>query len=197
MIWTRIFALFSAVIFDLVFTQNTNSILMNIMDGWQFQCATTTCLPYATVTAYSIFQCQSSCLRQSQCMAITFRQSISECQLFTNYTEQNSSLETAVNTVTMRVIPGTRIPSVSITTSTSTTTTTSSSSTSATTSTSSSTSTTTSSSSSSTSTTTTTSSSTSSSTSATTSTSSLTSTTTTTTSSTSSSTSATTLSTGM
>ncbi|CAF1377282.1 unnamed protein product [Adineta ricciae] len=111
MIWTRIFALFSMIIFDLVLTQNINSVQMTIMDGWQFQCATTSCLPHATVTASDIFQCQITCLQQTQCIAIGFRQSISKCQLFTNDINQNSSLETAVDAVTMMVIPGTRLPS--------------------------------------------------------------------------------------
>ena len=111
MLWTRIFALFSMAIFDLVLTQNINSIEMTIMDGRQFQCATTTCLPYATVTASNILRCQMTCLQQTQCTATSFHRSTTECQLFTKDIDQNSSLGTAVDVVTMMVIPGTRLPS--------------------------------------------------------------------------------------
>ena len=111
MIWIKIFALFSMLIFELVVTQNINSVLMTSMDGRQFQCATTTCLPYATVTTPSILQCQTACLQQTQCIAISFRQSISQCQLFTNDIDQNSNLEIDADTVTMMIIPGTRLPS--------------------------------------------------------------------------------------
>ncbi|CAF1517651.1 unnamed protein product [Adineta ricciae] len=90
---------------------------MTIADGWKLHCATITCLPYATFTASSILQCQTSCLRQTQCEAISFHHSTSYCQLFNSDINQNSSLEATADTVTMMVIPGTRIPPELMTTS--------------------------------------------------------------------------------
>ncbi|CAF1664676.1 unnamed protein product, partial [Adineta ricciae] len=86
---------------------------MVIMDGQQFQCAITTCLPIANFTVSNILNCQVSCLEQSQCKAASFRQSTSNCQLFSNDVNQNTTLVGAAGTVTMIVIDGTRVPSVS------------------------------------------------------------------------------------
>ncbi|UJR06705.1 hypothetical protein I4U23_010991 [Adineta vaga] len=111
MIWIRIFVLFSMVIFDQAVAQNVRSCMMSTMDGWQFQCATTTCLPYVTIVAFDILQCQSTCLGQTQCEAASFHQSTSSCQLFDHIVTQNNNMEAMVGTVTMTVISGTRTPS--------------------------------------------------------------------------------------
>ncbi|CAF1294801.1 unnamed protein product [Adineta ricciae] len=88
--------------------------MMDSMDGTQFQCATTTCLPYVTIAVSDILQCQTTCLQQAQCKVASYRQSTSSCQLFTNDVNQGNTLEAAIGIVTMAVISGTRTPSVQV-----------------------------------------------------------------------------------
>ncbi|UJR18131.1 hypothetical protein I4U23_005031 [Adineta vaga] len=122
MAWIRLSLLILVPILAQSVAQNTKSFAMSIMNGWQFQCATTTCLPYATATTSNIFQCQTSCLGHIQCKAASFHQSNSSCQLFDNMPNQNNSLESTIGTITMMVISGTRTPAEPTTTSTTTST---------------------------------------------------------------------------
>jgi hypothetical protein len=90
--------------------QDMRSTVMSIMTGWQFQCATTTCLPFVTVTVSSVRRCQMACLAQVQCQAASFQQSTSTCELFTDISNQDENMSAHVETVTMIVIYGTRMP---------------------------------------------------------------------------------------
>lgn len=108
MVAIKISLLFLIIFSEQVVTQNIRSFEMTVMDGWQFQCANTTCSPYFTTTTASILQCQVTCLGQTQCQAVSFRQSTSYCQLFTNGVNQSYNLEQIVATVTMIVISDTR-----------------------------------------------------------------------------------------
>ena len=83
---------------------------MTIMAGWHFQCASTTCLPFVTLTASDVRQCQINCLNQIECQAASFQQSTYTCELFGYIPNQNSYISAYVDTVTMLVIDGTRIP---------------------------------------------------------------------------------------
>ncbi|UJR24214.1 hypothetical protein I4U23_027181 [Adineta vaga] len=87
---------------------------MSIMNGWEFQCANSTCLPFITTTAPNLLRCQIHCLGQPQCKAITFQQANLKCQLFINIVDQNSNLQANVETTTMIVISGTRMPPASV-----------------------------------------------------------------------------------
>ncbi|UJR12107.1 hypothetical protein I4U23_016285 [Adineta vaga] len=100
---------------------------MSIMNGWEFQCANSTCLPFVTTTVRNILQCQTNCLGQAQCKAITCQQATLKCQLFTSIVDQNSNLQANMETTTMIVISGTRMPPEATTTSATTISTTSSS----------------------------------------------------------------------
>ncbi|CAF1205397.1 unnamed protein product [Adineta steineri] len=95
---------------------------MSKINGWQFQCANTTCLPFITVTLSSMIKCQTNCLSQIHCRAVTFHKSISTCQLFTDIINQNSNMLANTDTISATVILQTRIPPEPTTTSTSTTT---------------------------------------------------------------------------
>ncbi|UJR38777.1 hypothetical protein I4U23_031442 [Adineta vaga] len=108
------------------------SFTLSLMEGSRFQCAGTTCPPFATFSTLNIRLCQTSCLNSIQCKAITFHQSTSRCDLFNEILNSNGTMLVDINTVTLIVITGTRIPAELTTTST-TTSTTSSSSTSTTT----------------------------------------------------------------
>ena len=84
---------------------------MSILSNLTFECAQTTCPPFANVTGSNIRQCQMACLRQIQCKAATYYQSTSVCQVFDNTINQNGNMSDSINTVTMIIIPGTRFPS--------------------------------------------------------------------------------------
>ncbi|CAF0785587.1 unnamed protein product [Adineta steineri] len=103
--------------------QNTHLMTMSIMSGWQFQCANTTCLPFATTRMLNIRNCQIACLDQVQCQAITFHQSSSSCELFSNILNQNRNMSINAGTITMIDMSGTRLSNGSITVSTTATTT--------------------------------------------------------------------------
>ncbi|CAF4078195.1 unnamed protein product, partial [Adineta steineri] len=87
-----------------------------------FQCANTTCLPFNNVIPSNIQNCQVACLTQSQCIAATFHQSTSNCELFDNMLNQNGNVLADVDATSMNVISGTRFPPESTTTTTSTST---------------------------------------------------------------------------
>ncbi|UJR06604.1 hypothetical protein I4U23_010888 [Adineta vaga] len=84
---------------------------MSIMNGWQFQCATTTCLPFSTVTVSNVRQCQTKCLYYTQCKSINFQLSISRCQLFSDTLDPSTDLQASTGMITMIVKDGTRVPS--------------------------------------------------------------------------------------
>ncbi|CAF1468785.1 unnamed protein product, partial [Adineta steineri] len=83
---------------------------MNVMNGWKLQCATTTCLPFCSVSAPTLLQCQIKCLPEVQCKVASFQQSISMCLLFANTVDQNRTLEADSDTCTMMVIFGVQVP---------------------------------------------------------------------------------------
>ncbi|CAF4132309.1 unnamed protein product [Adineta steineri] len=113
--------------------QDIRSVYMSKEVGWQFQCSNTTCLPFATVAVSNIINCQVACLAQVQCNGATFYRSSSNCELFANVSNQNGNLSANMDTVTMIVIDGTRIPLATTSTSLTTISSTSSSTTSLTT----------------------------------------------------------------
>ncbi|CAF1422606.1 unnamed protein product [Adineta steineri] len=84
------------------------------MVGWQFNCASTTCLPFSSLIVSDIFKCELACLAQVQCEAISFHQSTTKCELFANITNQNGSMLANTDTVTMIVIDQTRFASVKV-----------------------------------------------------------------------------------
>ncbi len=90
--------------------QDMRSIGMSKMVGWQFQCSTTSCLPFKTIIVSDIRRCQMACLAESLCQAASFNQLNSNCQLFTDIINQNGNMLADINTVTMISRPGTRIP---------------------------------------------------------------------------------------
>ncbi|CAF0760375.1 unnamed protein product [Adineta steineri] len=83
---------------------------MSEIAGWQLQCSNTTCLPFATITVSDTRQCHIACLAQVYCKALTFHKSSSNCELFADISNQNSNLVVNMDTITMIVTDGTRIP---------------------------------------------------------------------------------------
>ncbi|CAF1483502.1 unnamed protein product, partial [Adineta steineri] len=137
-------------------TEDIRLFRMSKINGWQFQCANTTCLPFVTIVVSNMIKCQTNCLAQIHCRAVTFHKSISTCQLFDDIINQNSNMLANTDTISATVILQTRIPPEPTTTSTTSTSTTSTTTTTTTTTSSTSTTTSSTSTSSTTSTTTTT-----------------------------------------
>ncbi|CAF0952846.1 unnamed protein product [Adineta steineri] len=77
------------------------SMKMSIMAGWKFSCANTTCIPFMTVGAANVRRCQMACLAQDRCLAASFQQSTSMCQLFFNSPNQQGNLVANAGTITM------------------------------------------------------------------------------------------------
>ncbi|CAF0784357.1 unnamed protein product [Adineta ricciae] len=90
--------------------EDIQSAQLTVMSGWQFQCANTTCAPYATSTALNIQDCQSACLSEVQCEVFTFRETVAICEIFTNVQSQASYMFLAVDATTMVIMDRTRVP---------------------------------------------------------------------------------------
>lgn len=106
-----------SILFLLIFVnkqlnaQNIKLFMMNIMDEWKFQCATTTCLPFIASLASDVHSfCQFKCLHQTQCKAVSFQKSTLMCFLFANTVDQNDTLEADSETITIIVISESRMP---------------------------------------------------------------------------------------
>ncbi|CAF1678853.1 unnamed protein product [Adineta ricciae] len=97
---------------------------MSVRNGWQFQCANTTCLPSNTFLTLNIRQCQTSCLSEIYCKAISFHRLATRCNLFDYVPDPNGNMVVDTDSMTMIVITETRIPREPTTTSTTTATTT-------------------------------------------------------------------------
>ncbi|CAF4188398.1 unnamed protein product [Adineta steineri] len=92
------------------FGQDIRSEEMSLLPDAKFQCANTTCLPFISVITTDIRNCQFACLGQGQCIAATFHQSTSNCELFDNMLNQNGTMLADVDATSMNVISGTRFP---------------------------------------------------------------------------------------
>ena len=99
------------ILFAHLVVQGIRSLVMTIMNGWKFQCANTTCLLIATVSASNIRNCQTACLAQAQCQAASFQQLTSSCKLLSNVPNQNNNMSADSAIVSMIVMSGTRVPS--------------------------------------------------------------------------------------
>ena len=90
--------------------EDMRSVRMSLFNGSTFQCAQTTCLPFANLTTANVRRCQIACLMQVPCEAATYYQPASSCQLYNSSINQNGNLSYHMNAMTMMVIAGTRFP---------------------------------------------------------------------------------------
>ena len=103
--------IFSLLIFmERSIAQDSRSIMMSEMQGWQLQCTNTSCLPFLTLTALNVRNCQMFCLAEIQCEAASFDQSVAQCELFANIISQTGNMAAQTGITTWIVVPGTRIP---------------------------------------------------------------------------------------
>ncbi|CAF4156627.1 unnamed protein product, partial [Adineta steineri] len=114
MTWRRNCVAFLFVLLVQSVAQDIRSFMMSEMVGWQFNCASTTCLPFSSLIVSDIFKCELACLAQVQCEAISFHQSTTKCELFANITNQNGNMSANIDVVTMIVIDQTRFASVKV-----------------------------------------------------------------------------------
>ncbi|CAF1641331.1 unnamed protein product [Adineta ricciae] len=115
----------SVIITQLV-GEDMRSVRMFAMRGRKFQCATTTCSPFASAVISTNIKCQMTCLAQVYCTAASFHQSNSSCELFTDMSNEIGNMLTDVDIITTIVIAGTRSPPEPTTTTTTSAATTSS-----------------------------------------------------------------------
>ncbi|CAF1315019.1 unnamed protein product [Adineta steineri] len=80
------------------------------MREWKFRCANTTCLPFLNLITSTIMKCQMACLAQVYCRAASFYQSTSNCELFTDMSNEIAHMQPDTDITTMIVIAGTRSP---------------------------------------------------------------------------------------
>ncbi|CAF4166568.1 unnamed protein product [Adineta steineri] len=104
--------------------EDVRSVKMSLMNCFKFECANTTCLPFINITTQNSMKCQMYCLSQIHCRAASFHRSTSNCEVFTDMSNQNVNMVADMDTVSVNVISGTRFPPEPTTTSTTTTTTT-------------------------------------------------------------------------
>ncbi|CAF1484040.1 unnamed protein product [Adineta steineri] len=92
--------------------EDMRSVQMSVMRGWKFHCATIPCLPLASIITSTIIKCQMACLAQIYCRAASFHQSTSNCELFSDMSNEIANMQTDTDITTMIVIAGTRSPPV-------------------------------------------------------------------------------------
>ena len=105
---TRLFVLL--LLITQASTQDSRSVAMTKMVGWQFQCVSTTCMPLRTFTMWTLLNCQTACLFNAQCQAVNFHASSSICALFGTITSPMENIVSDADTITAIIIAGTRIP---------------------------------------------------------------------------------------
>ncbi|CAF1469868.1 unnamed protein product [Adineta steineri] len=104
----RVFLLLLFVFITQAVAEDVGSDPMTVLDGWKFQCAATTCLPFVDLYTRDISDCQMACLAQSECVAFRFYLSTSYCEFFTDISDQNENMMTDIDTNTIIVISETR-----------------------------------------------------------------------------------------
>ncbi|CAF4051526.1 unnamed protein product [Adineta steineri] len=90
--------------------EDMRSVRMSLMRGSKFQCANTTCLPFINFVTRTILNCQAGCLAVVQCAAASFHRSTSNCELFTDMSNEIANMQADTDIISMIVIAGTRSP---------------------------------------------------------------------------------------
>ncbi|CAF0904547.1 unnamed protein product [Adineta steineri] len=90
--------------------EDMRSVRMSLMRGQKFSCAIPSCLPFANMITSTIMKCQTACLAQVYCRAASFQQSTSNCDLFTDMSNEITNMATDPDITSMIVIAGTRSP---------------------------------------------------------------------------------------
>lgn len=92
-----------------IYSQDPRSILMNKMSGWQFSCLNTTCFLLHNSTVATIINCQTLCLLEHRCQALTFYMSSKACELFGDIPNSTENMLSNANTITMMIIYNTNV----------------------------------------------------------------------------------------
>ena len=90
--------------------EELRSAQLTVMNGWQFQCANTICVPVATNVALNIEDCASACLSEVQYKPFTFRETAAICEILTKVQSRTSNTLVNVDSTTMIIMDRTRVP---------------------------------------------------------------------------------------
>ena len=85
-------------------SQNTQSLLLSLVEDVKYQCSNLDCSPSIVVIASNLKNCQSICLSNLQCRTITFDPSTNQCEIFADIPSINGNLFTQVGVVTMTAV---------------------------------------------------------------------------------------------
>ncbi|CAF1098548.1 unnamed protein product [Adineta steineri] len=90
--------------------EDMQSARMSLMRSLKFQCVGVSCLPFANIITSTIIKCEIACLAQIHCRATSYQQSTSNCELFTDMSNEIANMVTDTGITTMIAIAGTRCP---------------------------------------------------------------------------------------
>ncbi|CAF1439884.1 unnamed protein product [Adineta steineri] len=90
--------------------EDIRSVRMSFIRGQKFPYTTPSCLPFANMITSTIMKCQMACLAQIYCRAASFQQSTSNCELFTDMSNEIAYMLPDADITTMIVIAGSRSP---------------------------------------------------------------------------------------
>ncbi|CAF1547526.1 unnamed protein product, partial [Adineta steineri] len=90
--------------------EDMQSFRMSSMRGWKFHCTGTPCLPLVSIITSTIMKCQMACLAQVYCRAASFQKSTSNCELFSDMSNETANMQPDTDITSMIVIAGTRSP---------------------------------------------------------------------------------------
>lgn len=89
------------------FAQQSRSLMMTKMTGQRFECANSTCFPFHSSTVPTILGCQTACLLNDQCQALSFHTPSRTCALFTYAASPAGGMLWDADTITIVAIANT------------------------------------------------------------------------------------------
>ena len=94
------------LLFLIVFLQRSiandmRSFVLTVMNGQQFSCVNTTCMPFSSFAVLNSRRCQLACVNVNGCQAIGFHQSTARCDLFAGIVNQKKNFSLNPDVVTM------------------------------------------------------------------------------------------------
>jgi len=100
--------LFLLVIIAQSESQNSNTLMLSIMNDVRYQCIDLGCSSPIIMSVSNVRACQIACLMDANCRTATFDQSMNQCELFTNISSENGSMIAQIGVVTLTAIDRTQ-----------------------------------------------------------------------------------------
>ncbi len=101
-------ALFLFIIILQSESQYFNTILLTAMNDVRYQCISPGCSSPIIMSVSNVRACQIACLMDNNCRTATFDQSINQCELFANISNENGSMIAQAGVVALTVIERTQ-----------------------------------------------------------------------------------------